>query len=134
MAGVLPITHIVVGTVSLRPSSSNIRTRRSRSIVISPCRVETSSRFPALSPPLQPCPQPFHRFTDIRRGARIAEADEAVPLHRIEIDAGRYGDTCFLQHAAGEIEAVVTKARHVGVKIEGAVHRQELVKSEERRV
>src|SRR5215472_13873432 len=62
------------------------------------------------SPPLQPGPQPFHRFGDIRRGTRIAEADEASSLHRIEIRAGGCGDARFLQQAAGEIEAVAAKA------------------------
>src|SRR5262249_36834687 len=84
---------------------------------------------PVASPPLQPRPQPFHRFSDIRRGARIAEADEASALHRIEIRAGGCGDARFLQHAAGEIEAVAAKARHVRIEIEGAVDRQELVES-----
>src|ERR1700730_8341287 len=81
------------------------------------------------SPPLQPCPQSFHRFTDISRSARIAEADETPSVHRIEIRARGCGDTRFLQHAAGEIEAVAAKARHVGVEIEGAVDRQELIES-----
>src|ERR1700730_3563591 len=45
------------------------------------------------SPLLQPRPQPFHRFTDISRSARIAEADETPSVHRIEIRAGGCGDT-----------------------------------------
>src|ERR1700730_11512485 len=73
------------------------------------------------SPLLQPRPQPFHRFTDVSRSARIAEADEVSPMHRIEIGAGRRSDARLLQHAAGEIEAVAAKTRHIGVEIEGPV-------------
>src|SRR5216683_4883225 len=92
-------------------------------------RSETHPTWRRYSPPLQPCPQPFHRFADVRGGARIAEADEASPMHRIEIGARGRGDARLFQHAAGEIEAVVTKARHIGVEIEGAVDRQEVVES-----
>src|SRR5262249_1118112 len=127
--GVLPIRQIVAGAVSFWPSSSNIRRSRSRSIVIS-LFVPPPHGFIVLIAlaPLQPCRQPFHRVGDVSRGARIAEADEAPPVHGIEIGAGGRGNARLLQHAAGEIEAVAAKTRYVGIEIEGAVDGQEVVK------
>src|SRR5205809_3407086 len=72
----------------------------------------------------EPSADPLHRLVHLRRRARIAEADEVPSLDRIEIDAGRDRHVGLLQHALGEIEAVVAEARHIGIEIERAVDRE----------
>src|SRR5258705_12066153 len=81
------------------------------------------------SSPLKPRRQPFHRLGDIRRRARIAEADEASPVHRIEIRAGGRGHARFLQHVAGEIAAIAAKKGNAGAGIETAHYGEELPNS-----
>src|SRR6185437_14566778 len=78
---------------------------------------------------IEPCPDPLDRLAHFRGRTGIAEADEVAAVNRIEIDAGRRRDTGLVEHAFCKIEAVVGEARDIGVEIEGAVDRQELVEA-----
>src|SRR3954469_16984827 len=75
----------------------------------------------------QPMPDPLHRLAHFSRGARVRESYEMPALDRIEVDAGRRRHMGFLQQALGEIETVGRKTRHIGIEIERAIDRQELI-------
>src|SRR5262249_36637591 len=91
---------------------------------IGPFVVIFASRRPLL-PSRQPPPDPFDRGARVVARARVTEADELVPVDRIEIDARRRRHVRLAQHALRKIVAVVGEARDVGVEIERAVDGKE---------
>ncbi len=75
----------------------------------------------------QPFPDPRHRLAHIGGGAGVGKAQEFLAMQRIEVEPRRRRNARLLQHALGEIDAVIGEARNVGIEIEGAVHRQETI-------
>src|SRR5580700_9419372 len=57
--------------------------------------------------------------------ARVAEAQKFTAMNRIEIDAWRRCHAGLLEHLLGERKTVAREARHVGIKVERPIRRQE---------
>src|SRR5262245_9326167 len=104
---------------AVKPSSGGIATGTGRG----------AGRKASLMHPsaLEPRRDPLHRLVHVGGRSGVAEADEMSALQRIEIDPRRCRHVSFRQHALGEIKAVVGEARHVGIEIEGPVHREKLL-------
>src|SRR5689334_1432785 len=54
----------------------------------------------------QPSRDPRDRFAHVIGRARVAEANVAMSMDRVEVDAGRRCDVRLFQHLFGEVETV----------------------------
>src|SRR5690349_24683255 len=70
-----------------------------------------------------------NRLAHLIGRSRVAKTDELAAMNRIEVDARRCGDARLFQHLLGKLEAVGGEGGDIGVEVERAVGRQELVEA-----
>lgn len=77
----------------------------------------------AVVPALRPALEAAHGLLDVGGGAGEGEADRVPTPHRVEIDAGRRGDTALVQPATAQVHAVppANQVADLGVQIERSV-------------